>query len=116
MTKDHPLVLLYKMVTPETTIYSYRNEGARVEVTVSHSEVRTWFLTVRMITMEELSFIGDILWKCYTTDSLEVDQKFSKLAHDINAGLTPNQLTDDLFIDGWGCAILDELNPMRLVN
>lgn len=114
VSNDHPLLLLYKMVTNETTLYSYRNQGARVEVTVSHGHNNVWFMTVRMITMEERAFISDILWKYEPTKATEVDWKFSVLCHHINGGMTPSQLTAWLFVDNWGCVILDELNPIRI--
>ena len=115
MSNDHPLHMLYKMVTPETTLYAYHNQGARVEVTVSHGEMNVWFLTIRMITMEERSFISDILWKYDSSKSTDVDWKFSVVSHHIGGGMSVRELTDWLFMDNWGCVILDAgLNPIRI--
>lgn len=114
MSNDHPLHMLYKMITRETTLYAYHNQAARVEVTVSHGEMNVWFLTVRMITMEERAFISDILWKYESSKAADVDWKFAVLSHHINGGMTPTQLTNWFFADNWGCAILDQLNPIRI--
>lgn len=113
MSNDHPLHMLYKMVTPETTLYAYRNQGARVEVTVSHGQMNVWFMTIRMIVLEERSFISDILWKCPTDKATDVDWAFANISSHINGGMTPRELTDWLFHGEWGCVILDELNPIR---
>lgn len=113
MSNDHPLHMMYKMVTPETTLYSYHNACARVEVTVSHGEADVWYLTTRIITLEERSFISDILWKCPKSTATDVDWAFSVLTHHINGGFSPKDLTEWFFNGEWGCAVLDELSVFR---
>ena len=116
MSNDHPLEVLFKIELPETTLYAYKAHNARIEVTVSHASEFEWFLTVRVITPMVDGCVNDVLWKYNKTATLEVDWAFSWLISNINSGINILELTQDLFIAGWGCAILDELKPQMLEN
>lgn len=83
----------------------------RVEVTILNDQANTWFMTVRMIDTNELSYATDTLWKHPSTDSLVIDMAFSHLVRSLNDGITPEKLTHQFFMDGWGCITLDQLPP-----
>lgn len=111
MSKDHPLHLHFKIILPDHTIYAYKNAGVRVEVTILNDQANTWFMTVRIITLNHLSIVTDTLWKHPSTDSLVIDMAFSHLVRSLNDGITPDKLTQQFFLDGWGCTILDDMPP-----
>lgn len=108
MSNDRPLHMLHKIVLPETTLYAYRNDTTRVEVVVSHATEWEWFLTIRLITIVVGGDVSDILWKWGKTNPVEVDWKFSEFSAAMRGGLTPMQITQDLFLEDWGCIVLDE--------
>lgn len=115
MSKDHPLHLHFKMVLPEVTTYAYKNESMRVEVTINHELLSLWLMTVRILTLDRLSFVSDVLWKYPDTSALAVDMAFAHLVNDINEGMTPKKLAHQFFLNEWGCVILDDL-PAALEN
>lgn len=115
MSIDHPMQQLFKIELPETTLYAYQCDGARVEVTVSHATEIEWHLTTRVITPQVDGCTTDVLWKYPKTSVIDVDWAFSWLISGINEGMTLLQMAQDLFLAQWGCLLLDELKP-RIVG